>query len=246
MIPVGAGEGALAVAEQFALHQVLGQGPAVHRHERHVRALTLLVQRARHQLLARAGLAEDHDGGVGRRHRRDQAVHRLHGRRTAYQHGRPLGRDHTVLQGNVLVLQHPLFRDLLENGLNLDQLARLGDVVKGAQAHGVDGRLHAGVAGHDDGFGMRRHLLQVFQDLDTGHARHAQIENRDVEAALLEHLHGGPAVRADRDFVADARQLRAHEFLERFLIVHEQDAQRLMRRRGQANLQSPSALVLSP
>jgi len=90
------------------------------------------------------------------------------------------------------------------------------------------------VAGHDDGFDIGRDLLQVLQKLDAGHSRHAQIDDGDVERALLQRFEGGTAVGVYRHLMAEARQFRAHEFLERFLIVHEQDAQGLMRRRGQA------------
>src|SRR4029077_1867398 len=60
VIAVGAGEGALAMAEQLALHQVLGQGAAVDWDERHLRPLALLKERARGQLLAGASLTQDH------------------------------------------------------------------------------------------------------------------------------------------------------------------------------------------
>ena len=125
---------------------------------------------------------------------------------------------------------------LLQHGLDLGQLARLGDVVEGAQAHGLDGRLHAGVAGHHDRFGVRRHLLELLEHLDAGHAGHAQIEDGGVEGALFQRLEGGPAVGADGDLVAQARQLGAHELLQRLLVIDEQDAQAVVRRRGQALL----------
>ena len=63
-----AGERAALVAEQLALDQRRRQRRAVHAHERVTAAAAPAVHRAREQLLARAGLAEDHDRGVGRRH----------------------------------------------------------------------------------------------------------------------------------------------------------------------------------
>jgi len=49
-----AGEGALAVAEEFALHQLPGYGAAVHRHEGPVGTRTLRMNHARDQFLAGA------------------------------------------------------------------------------------------------------------------------------------------------------------------------------------------------
>ena len=77
-------------------------------------------------------------------------------------------------------------------------------------------------------------LLELLEHLDAGHAGHAQVEDGGVERALLQGLEGGPAVGADGHLVAQARQLGAHELLQRLLVVHEQDAQAFMRRRGQS------------
>ena len=70
---VGPGERPFAMAEQLALDQVLGQCPAVDRHEGHLGPQALVVDRAGDQFLARAGLAEDQHGRVGRRDLGDQS-----------------------------------------------------------------------------------------------------------------------------------------------------------------------------
>ena len=80
--PVGAGEAAALVAEQLALDQVRGQGPAVHGKERFLAAAAQVVDRLGDQLLAGAGLAADQDAGVGPGHAADQVVDLLHGRAT--------------------------------------------------------------------------------------------------------------------------------------------------------------------
>ena len=79
-VGVGAGEGPLAVAEELALDQVFGQGAAVDRDEGPIGAAALVVEAARDQLLARAGLAQDHDRGVGGGDGIDQPADLLHGR----------------------------------------------------------------------------------------------------------------------------------------------------------------------
>jgi hypothetical protein len=59
-----AGEGAALVAEELALHQVLGDGGAVDLDEGPSLRGGVLVQGARDELLARAALARDeHRGG---------------------------------------------------------------------------------------------------------------------------------------------------------------------------------------
>ncbi len=57
VIAVGAGEGAPAIAEEFALQERFGEGAAVDRHEVRLPARSVEVQRLRHQLLAGSGLS---------------------------------------------------------------------------------------------------------------------------------------------------------------------------------------------
>ena len=76
-----AGERALDVAEQLALEQVLGDRAAVDRDERLAGARRAVVDLARDQLLAGAGLAGDQHRDVGRRDLLDLAEHLLHRRR---------------------------------------------------------------------------------------------------------------------------------------------------------------------
>ena len=71
---VGAGEGALLVAEQLALQQVLGDGGAVDGQERRLGPQAVLVDGAGDQLLAGAALAGDQDGDVLGRDAADRLV----------------------------------------------------------------------------------------------------------------------------------------------------------------------------
>ena len=63
---VGAGEGALAVAEQLALEHVARHRGAVEGDERAVGAVGRAMDHAREHLLAGAGLAGEEDGQVAR------------------------------------------------------------------------------------------------------------------------------------------------------------------------------------
>jgi len=68
----------LLVAEQLALDDRLGQGAAVRLDERPVGAIAVVVDRVSHQLLARAGLAGDEDGGLALGDLGDLVVDELH------------------------------------------------------------------------------------------------------------------------------------------------------------------------
>jgi hypothetical protein len=65
----GTGKGAALVTEELALQQAGRDRGTVHLHEGALAASAEIVDGARDQLLAGAGLAEDQHGRIGRRHR---------------------------------------------------------------------------------------------------------------------------------------------------------------------------------
>ena len=83
-----AGERALDVAEELGFEQRFGERAAVDRHERPARAVAVLMNGARDQLLAGAALADDQHRRIGRRGVRDLLVDRRHHRRAAEQRRR--------------------------------------------------------------------------------------------------------------------------------------------------------------
>jgi len=80
------------------------------------------------------------------------------------------------------------------------------------------------VPGHDDDFGSGDTFLISSRHFDAGEAGHAHIEDRRVELGRAKRFDRRLAVGADDDFVPQPRQFRAHEFLQRALVVGEQDA----------------------
>ena len=193
-VGIGAGEGPLAVAEQLALDEVLRQGPAIDGDEGTVRPSALVVQVAGDQFLARAGLAQDHHGGVGRGDGLDQAADLLHGGGLADQHGRAFGGLQAGLQRGGLVRHVAALGDAGEDDLELGPLARLGQVVEGPQPQGLHGRVDRGVAGQDDDLRLGADLADLAQDLDAGEPGHPQIEQRGVVQAPFQ----APAARRSR------------------------------------------------
>ena len=82
---LGAGEGALLVAEELGFDQVARNCRHVDRDERPVAPLAVVVERAGDKFLAGAGFARDHDGQVGLHQARQHPVDVLHRRRSADQ-----------------------------------------------------------------------------------------------------------------------------------------------------------------
>src|SRR2546427_8595380 len=66
LVAHGTGERSLAMPEHLRLQQPLGQGGAVHRHERSARATAVVVDELGDQLLATAALPGDEHRRVGR------------------------------------------------------------------------------------------------------------------------------------------------------------------------------------
>jgi hypothetical protein len=64
-VAVGAGEASLQIAEQLRLEERFRQARTIHRDERAITAGALLMDRARHELLARAAFARDQYFRVG-------------------------------------------------------------------------------------------------------------------------------------------------------------------------------------
>ncbi len=85
LVGVRATETALAMAEEFTLHQLAGDGAAVDRHERAGRTRALGVDGARDQLLAHPGLAQDVHRRLAARNLADGGAQHVHGRRIAKQ-----------------------------------------------------------------------------------------------------------------------------------------------------------------
>ena len=81
--PVGSGEGALLVPEQLAFQQILGDGGAIQRQERHLGSGAVSIDGTGDQFLAGAALAGDEYGDILGGDTADGLVHLLHGRAEA-------------------------------------------------------------------------------------------------------------------------------------------------------------------
>ena len=98
---VGAGirEGALHVAEEFALKHAFGQAASIHRHQLARSPQRQHMNRARDYFLAGSMLAGNQDIRVRRSKASDRFQHRDHGRRCGNELGTSLNAQQAVLSG---------------------------------------------------------------------------------------------------------------------------------------------------
>ena len=226
---VGAGEAAFAMAEQFALDQVLGQRAAIDGHKGHVGPGALIVDGAGDQLLAGAGFAEDQHGRIGRGDFGDQLADLGHGGSLPDELRFAFDLFQAAFDGQKLVRQFALGGHAAEQVLQIDQLAGFGQIVECALAQGGHGRVERRFAGEHDRLGLRRKLLGLGDDFDARQAGHVEIDQDAVVGIFFQGGDGGQTVGADSRLVAHARQFQAHQFLERFFVIGEQQFQSIMR-----------------
>ena len=176
------------------------------------------MERARHQLLAGATLAQDEDGGVGGRDPVDHPQHLLH---------RRAGRDDAAIDGvgpelsaerHVLADEPALLGGLPDEDVQLLDPRRLGEVVVGAQLHGFHGGGNLLEARHDDDLGGLGVLPERPQDPDAFDARHLHVQQQDVGDLLREPIERRLAIRHAVRGVSLPREL-AHQQLAQVLLV---------------------------
>ena len=176
------GEGALHVAEEVRLEQVVGQAARVDHDEGLVGPRAVGVDRLGHQLLAGAALAHHQDRGARRRRLGDQAEDLLHPLALAHDLGEARLVPERGAQLAVLVLQAALVEPVAQDVEDLLVLEGLGDVVEGALLHRRDGGLHRGVGRDHQHDQVRVDLLQLLEDLEAAHLRQHHVHDGGVEA----------------------------------------------------------------
>ena len=179
---IGAGEGAALVAEQLRLDQIARDRRHVDGDERAVAPLAVVVQRARDQFLAGAGLAGDHHGEIGLHQPRQHAVDFLHRRRAADQRN-----------GIRIRLRRPRRCTLLRLGQRAaddrDQfleIERLRQVFISAAFGGPDRRHEGVLRTHDDDRQIRPHLLDARQQIERVLVGHHDVGDDEIALALAD------------------------------------------------------------
>ena len=179
-----AGERAAHVAEQLRLEQRFRNRAAVERDEAVHAPRAVVMNRARDDLLAGAGLAGDEDRAVGRRDGLEQLKQPRHRAALADDAFEAIPLLELRAQVRVLGFQPPLLERRVERVQQLVDLKRLADEVRRAALDRFDGVLHRAVAGDDD-----RDDVGIARDggFDDGRAVDAgqpQVGDDDVEGEL--------------------------------------------------------------
>jgi len=162
-----ASEGAALVAEQLALQEILRDGAAVDCDEGVRGAWAARVDRPRHQLLAGACLALDQHRDVGGGHALDEVQDLLHLGSLRDDAADRLEAFDLHLEGRVLAPQPGLLRRLLDEQLQLLHGRRFGEVVVGAELHGLDRRGHRGVPREHDDLGHEAVIGDALEHVDA-------------------------------------------------------------------------------
>ena len=218
---VGAGERALLVAEQLALHQIFGDRGAVDLDERPVRARRMLMDRARDHVLAHAAFPAQQHRGAGGRHARDGGENLLHRRAAADDVVELVALAQLLAQLAILVAQLADFQRLFHHGHQVIERKRLGQKIDRAGLHGLHRVFDGAERGHDDHGRVRVLAAQFVEQLQAVHAGQLQIGEDQVGAsASLQAFLGGAGLL---DFVAGGGQMQLDHAAELFFVFDHQD-----------------------
>ena len=101
---------------------------------------------------------------------------------------------------------------------------RLGDVVVGAQLHGLHGGFDRAVSGHERDFGARQKLLHFLQKFQARHVRHDHVGQNHVNGLLFEQRQRRLAAFGFQADKAQSFADRDAEFADALLVVDDQQA----------------------
>ena len=239
----GAGERALLVPEQLALHELRRDRPAIDRHERSITSRARRVDQPGHQLLAGAGVAGDVHRGLAACHLGDHLSQLLHRPRLAEQLERRRRHDRLglVVRRAVVVAQFQGRRDQLAQR---DQVERLGQEVEGAELERAHRGLDVAVR-RDHGHGHAGPvLLDPLHDVEAIAVGQAHVGEHEVETPGAEAADRGSVVARSLDFDLHATQRQRQQLANVRFVVDDQRAGRRLsgggvhsfHRRGSANM----------
>ncbi len=184
---VRAGKGSFFMAKEFAFEQRVRNRRAVHRQERAVAALAVLIDRAGDEFLARPAFAADQDGDILRRDAADRFVNGLHGRTAADDSVADFGRASRTGHRDRDVHQAADFERLLDQRHQHAKIQRLHHKIIGTKAHRLD-RDIAGIGGGDKN---HRHLvverMKLAKRFQTVHIAQHDVEQNDAGLLGAQH-----------------------------------------------------------
>lgn len=233
------GEGALHVAEEFALEQFAGERRAIDGDESRVALGAAAVELTREHALAGATGAEQQNarGAVGGLERHgERPLH--HGLAGEHRERRRLGGQIALKRPHPL-LENGGFLQLGEHRANLVRSEGLGDKVKGPEPHRLDGGGDVGVGGeHHDGR-SRPGLQHASERFEAAVGAEIEIEEDRIKGFLGDRLQrprrrGGLGGRVAGGLQGDARG-----FPDRGFVVDDENAHGGERRRRKSGKPRP-------
>ena len=219
---IGAGEGALLVAEQFGFDQVARYRRHVDRDERSGAALAVVVQRARHQFLAGAGLARDHDRQVGLHQARQDAIDFLHRRRAADQRN---GFEVLDLGRRPWFFLRLRQRAADDRG-QLLEVEWLRQIFVSAALGGANCGHERVLRAHDDDRQIRPRLFDPRQQIEGAFVGQQHVGDDEIAVALTDPAPQRGRVSGRADFITGARQRLIEHRPDRRIIIGDENASR--------------------
>ena len=192
-----AGEAAFLVAEQLRFDQLARHRRAVQRDERPGVPRTALVQRARDQLLAGPGLAQDADA----RFAGGDAVHLRHHAPHGLARMYDLVLADALPQLAILLFQAFQLEDVVDGEQQLVGGERLLQEIRRAQARGAHRHLDIGLPGDHHDRERDAQIAQFFEQCDAVLAGHHHVRQHHVERLRLHEFQRAVGVVANRCFV---------------------------------------------
>ena len=208
LLLVRVGEGALLMAEEFALEQGFGKCRAVNGQERPVAPRAVTVDSARHQLFAGPAFTEDEHGVSCRGHLEDHPDHRLGGGRVS---------DDGLLE------RLQALEDLPDDFQQSVAVHRLFQILVNTLLGGLDRGLNGGITRNEDDGDGGVGGEDAAQKLDAGHPGQVEVGQDQIKAFLAQETQSGLAARRRLSVVAFVPQDVAVDFALAFLVVNHQD-----------------------
>ncbi len=211
------------MAEELALHELARDGGHVQGDERPVPALAVVVQRPRHQFLARAGLAIDHDRQIRAHEARQHAVDLLHRGRAADERKLLFLLCLAALRITDRILSMAGRQGTIYDAQQLRQVERLGKVFEGAALGRLDGGQQGRLRRHDDDPQLRPDAADPRDQVEPVLVRHHHVGDHQIAIAVLHPLPQGGGVAGRAHAVTPAPQRLGQDRANGAVVVGDQD-----------------------
>ena len=207
------------MTEQLALDQFARDRGHVYGNEGSLAALAVVVQHARHELLARAAFARDHDRQFGLRQTRERPIDFLHRGRTADQ--RQLLAIRTFRPA--LRLAAGSGESARDDRDDLGEIEGFGQILVSALLGRRQRRHQRVLRTHDDDRQVGTQLLDARNEIEGVFVRHDDIGNDHVTLALA---HPAPerrrVARGPRSITSPRQRLIEHR-ADRRIVIGDED-----------------------